>query len=510
MKSKKDSLIYSTFILTLANFVVRLMGFIYKIVISRIVGGEAMGLVQLILPLYFSFISIVASGIPIAISSTVARHRAQNNTQAIRDTITASLMGICVLSSILFLLFIFNLNFFSSKLLRYGKTKLPLLLLSPCIVIIGVKSIFRGYFYGTKKVHIPALSDILEQIIRIGLVLLLFYYVGPEDIELSACIIVIGMTIGELISLLYLHVKFHNILKNSNTKKTPPSKYKSIVYELYKIAFPITMTRVIMSIVSSIGSIIVPRRLVLWGMTPNKALKSFGVIGGMVMPLLFIPFTIINGLNTILIPNLSEDMASKKWNNIRDKISKAIVITSESAFFCTGVLIVLGNHMGFLLFREQDVGKYLVPSSLFLIFLCLHQTLSSIMNGLSMENISARNNIIGGIVELIAIYVFIPKFGIYGYMGGFYLGSVVVIILHYISIAKKTQIQLDTVKWFLKPAFASLFMISCIRLVFLKLSDMGVSSYISLLVPSILGLFIFLIVSLLIEIIPYNFIKNFI
>lgn len=508
VKKYRESLLYSTFILTVANFIVRLMGFVYKIIISRIAGAETMGLIQLILPLYFTFISIVASGIPIALSRTIAKHRSLENNQAIKDTITSTLIGISLLSGILFFIFILNINFFSNNLLKYDKTKIPLILLSPCIVIIAIKSIFKGFFYGIKKVHIPALSDIFEQMTRIGLVFLLFYYVEPDNIEVSACIIVVGMVMGELISLLFLHVRYYNISKSSSTKSTPTSRYMPILSDMCKIAFPITITRVVLSVVSSISSILVPRRLVRGGMSPAQALNTFGIMGGMVMPLLFIPFTIINGLSTILIPNLSEDITAKRWNNIRDKVSKSIIITSATAFFCTGILVVLGEHIGFLLFKEQDVGKYLVPSSLFLILLCLQQTLSSVMNGLGLEKSSARNNIIGGIVELITIYFLIPKSGIYGYIGGFYLGSTVVIVLHYISIHKKIYLKPNITQWFLKPAFSSLFMTSCIRLIFLKLIDLEVSSYIALLLPSFTGIIIFAIVFLLLNPFPQIFQKK--
>lgn len=508
MKKHRETLLYSTFILTLANFVIRLMGFVYKIVLSRMAGAETMGLIQLILPLYFTFISIVASGIPIALSRTVAKHRSKKDRQAIRNTVTSSLIGISILSGILFFIFILNIDFFSRKVLSYDKTKIPLILLSPCIVIIAIKSIFKGFFYGMKKVHIPAMSDIFEQIIRIGLVFFLFYYIKPDSIETSACIIVVGMVIGELVSLLFLHVKFYGIAKDSQTSRTPTYEHTPTIRHIGKIALPITITRVVLSLVSSVSAVIVPRQLVMKGMTPAQALNAFGIVGSMVMPLFFIPFTIINGLSTILIPNISEDMTAKRWDSIRDKISKAIIITSATAFFCSGILAVLGSHIGLILFKEPDVGKYLVPSSPFLILLCLHQTLSSVMNGLGLEKDSAGNNIIGGIVELISLYIFIPSYGIYGYLISFYLGSAVVIILHYISINKEINLRLDIVKWFLKPAFSALLMASCIRLLSLKLINIGVSSYVLILLPSFIGFLIFIVVFSLLSTSPYIFQKK--
>src|SRR5699024_3000103 len=148
-------------------------------------------------------------------------------------------------------------------------------ILSPRIIIIAVKSILKGYFYGVKKVHIPALSDIFEQIVRIVLVFGLFYYIQPNDIGISASIIVIGMVVGELISLLFIHTRFYNISKEDNLHITPRSSYRPIINSLYKIALPITSTRVILSIVSSIGSVLVPQRLVSSGLSPAQALKSF-------------------------------------------------------------------------------------------------------------------------------------------------------------------------------------------------------------------------------------------
>lgn len=130
------------------------------------------------------------------------------------------------------------------------------------------------------------------------------------------------------------------------------------------------------------------------------------------------------------------------------------------------------------------------------------------MNGLGLEKDSAGNNIIGGIVELISLYIFIPSHGVYGYIMSFYLGSAIVIILHYISINKNINLRLDIVKWFLKPAFSALLMASCIRLLTLKLISIGASSYILILLPSFIGSLIFIIVFSLLSTSPYIFQKK--
>ncbi|NMA96141.1 MAG: oligosaccharide flippase family protein [Clostridiales bacterium] len=492
MKYKKDSLVYNTFLLTLANFFIRIMGFVYRIVISRLAGAETMGLMQMMMPLYSTFIGIVASGIPIALTRIITTYRTKGDYRAIKNTITSAFIGISTLSSLLFVIFILNINLFSSRLLSNNMTKIPLMLLSPCIIIISIKAIFRGYFHGMKKIHIPAMANIFEQIIRIGLIFALFYYIAPNDIESSAHLIVIGMVIGELASLLFLHVNFYKHSAFIRTYDSSCNVHGTTLKSIGKIALPITSTRVILSIASSIRAAVVPRQFMLMGMTSKEALNSFGIIGSMVVPLFFIPFIIINGLGTILIPNISEDVAAKRWDSIRNKISKAIAITCVTAFFSSTILKSLGGHIGVFLFKEPDVGKYLTPSAPFLVLLCLHQTLSSIMNGLGLERDCAGNNIIGAVVELIALYIFIPIKGVFGYIISFYLGSAVAAFLHYISIYKKTSLSFNIAKWVLGPVFSTFITGLCIKIILMKLLLSSMASYFIILLPTIVGFFVFL------------------
>ena len=367
MKLNKKSLIYGTLILTGANFFVRILGFVYRILLSRILEAQGMGLFQLVFPVYLISAAITGSGIPVAVSRLVADYKASGKLSTARKIVSISLILVVLISTIICLILVLNIGLISKKILGDERTVVIIYALLPCIIISGICSIFRGYFYGIKNIHPPALSEIMEQIVRMSFVIIILYKLSPLKYEQASAIAAFGMGLGEIASVLFLGLRYKKPLK-----KYPP-KYRSIssnnlFIKIVAIAFPITSTRVISSLMTATNSILIPKRLIVSGLQASEAISLFGIISGMVMPLLFLPFTLTNALSMVIIPNLSENIALKNWSDIRNKISKALFLTSLTALPSSAALIALAHPIGTILYKEPQVGKYLIIPSFFLLF----------------------------------------------------------------------------------------------------------------------------------------------
>lgn len=335
-----------------------------------------------------------------------------------------------------------------------------------------------------------------------SMVVTILLLIPSLSIKVAATIVILGMVIGELASLLYLHYHYNNYEKNkSNCVKS--FAYHRLVKNILKISIPITLTRLISSLIIASNSILIPRRLMAGGLSSSEAIGTYGIIAGMVMPLLFLPFTLISALSIVIIPNLSENIALKNWTDIRNKVSKSIMISSLTAFSSMAIIIPLANPIGAVIYKQVKVGLLLTPLAYSMIFFCLQQNLNSILNGLGKQNRAAFHFLIGGSVQLICTYVLVanPKYGIYGFVIGFTLSSIIVSTLNFIAVISYTKLTIKPIEWFLKPGFAALVVALITRFMFLLLIDEQISYGISLFIAGcisiiLLGIVLFSIGSL--------------
>ena len=494
MRINPRSMLYGTFILAGANVLVRIIGFVYQIILSRLLGPEGMGVYQLIFPPYTIALALTTSGIPVAVSRLVASSSVTGHGGEVRKVVSTALSLVIVVGVILSALILINLDWITHAILKDPRTRLPLVILFPCIIITGMGATFKGYFYGTKYTHQPALAEIMEQIVRIAIVIFLLLWLKPQGYEDSAMVIVFGVVLGELASLLYLHTRYYYSVKASNGNTKNPSVFP-LIKSIVAIAVPITFTRLIITFINSINTILIPQRLIASGMTNSQAVSLFGIVSGMVMPLLFIPFTITNALSTVIIPHLSEEMALGNWQAIRNNISRAIQLTSVVAFAATAILLSLGQPIGISLYRQSQVGQLLAPLTLSVIFLALQHTLSAALNGLDRQKRSTLNLFIGGVIQVCCTWFLVshPALRIYGFIIGFNLRNIAVFLLNFTAIKKLTGIRIMWADWFLKPGFAALVMASLGRCAFNLSVNAGFPLIVSLILAIITGTAFFLV-----------------
>lgn len=494
MKINPRSMLYGTFILAGANVLVRIIGFAYQIALSRLLGPEGMGVYQLIFPPYTIALALTTSGIPVAVSRLVASSSATGHSGGAKKVVLTAISLVAGIGVILSALVLINLDWIAHAILKDPRTRLPLFILFPCIIITGMGATLKGYFYGLKYTHHPALAEVLEQIVRISTVILTLLWLNPQSYEESTMIIVFGVVIGELTSLLYLHTRYHYFVRElKGSDKTPP--LFPLLKDIAAIAVPITFTRLITTSINSINTILIPRRLIASGMTHSQAVSLFGIVSGMVMPLLFIPFTITNALSTVIIPHLSEEMAVGNWQAIRSNISRAIQLTSVVAFGSTAILLSLGQPIGMVLYRQSQVGQLLAPFTLSVVFLALQHTLSAALNGLDMQKRSTLNLFIGGVIQICCTWLLVshPALRIYGFVIGFNLRNIIVFALNWSAVKRLTKIRVMWADWFLKPGFAALLMASLGRCTFNLSVHAGLPLMVSLVLAIITGTTFFLI-----------------
>ncbi len=457
----KKSFIGGTIILMAAGFIVRILGFVYRIYLSNLIGAEGMGLFQLIMPVYSLIILTLTSGISIAVSKMVASEMAKkHNANLIRITACALIISAAAGAVISGLIFI-NVRFIADFILKDGRTYHSLMLLVPCIPVIAAAAAIKGYFYGTREVMPTAVSQVAEQVVKIGLVVVLAAYFVNIGLEYACALATIGMALGEICNLAVLYFVYHFKKKKltANCAKSGIMRKRDIIKNLLVISLPISFNRFIASAMSALEVILIPRRLIAGGLDYQSSISEYGRLTGMAMPLIFFPSLVTSSLATTIVPAISEAISLKQYKSVNYRISKSIQLTFILGFIFTVIFMAYPKEIGEMVYRKEDIGEILYFLSFSCTFTYLQQTLLGILNGLGKQAVSLRNSIIGNSIRICFVYFFIPIYGIKGYTAGIIISSALVCSLNIYSIIRTTGMAVDIRNWIVKPGMVAAVMV---------------------------------------------------
>ncbi|MGE5474451.1 MAG: stage V sporulation protein B [Ignavibacteriales bacterium] len=456
----KKSFISGALILMFSGLIVRLMGFIYRIYLSNLIGAEGMGLFQLIFPLYGLVILTLTSGISISVSRMVAEEVGINNPANKRKIMICGMQLVVGVSIIASLLCFAYADFISISILKDWRTYFSLILLIPCIPVIAAASALKGYFYGMQEMIPTAVSQIVEQIVRIGLVMLTASWFLNLGLEYACAIATFGTALGEIANLLVLLLIY--LLKKRKQSKdmkneSLPGNLK-IYKELIFSAFPISFNRFIISIMGVVETLLIPARLVFGGMSHKLSLEAFGRMTGMAMPLIFFPTVITSALATALVPSISESAARNNYKGVRNKISRTIQMTIVQGIIFTIIFSCYSNQICDVIYRNGKVGASLYLLSFTCVFIYLQQILGGVLNGLGMQTTLLWNSLIGGVLRIGFVYFYIPLYGIESYVWCIMISAGMVCILNMYAITTKIDLIVDIKNWFVKPGIVGVLM----------------------------------------------------
>ena len=475
MKLDRTSMLYGTLILTGTSIVSQFLGFVYRILLSRLIGAEVMGLYQLIMPVFSVIMALTAVGLTVAVSNLSSQYHARGNRAAIAQVLRRCLAVFLLLFAAVAAVVVLLYDPISVYLLGDARTQLGLLLLLPCILLTGVENLHKHFFYGTGNIRPPAAVELCEQFIRTGAVLGLLVVFLPQNPERTVGLIVTGMILCELFSAVTLLLLARRHLNRAGGLTGAPLEHRQLNRRIASIAVPIGLTSLLGNLMGSATSVLIPQRLVHAGAEVSEAMSAFGVLCGMTLPMLCLPTAFIGALGLVLVPKLAESAAVGRRSEVHRRVSKAMLGTSVLMLPAMAFLVVLGPTLGAVLFRESSVGNYLAPLSVGVVLSCYQSVLSCSLNGVGRQPAAARNALISGAVELVIVFltVGIPGVGLRGYVWAFLISALVGVVLGAVSLRRATGLRLQIFLWITAPGLAALLMGLCINLLFRVLLDQG-------------------------------------
>ena len=470
-------MLYGTLLLTGTGIAGQFLGFVYRILLSRLIGAEIMGLYQLIMPVYSVLLSLTAVGLTAAVSNLSAGYYARGQRGAAAQVLRRCLLCFLGLFGVLAVITALLYDPISVYLLGDARTQMGLLLLLPCILLTGVENLHKHFFYGTGAIRPPAAVELCEQVIRAAAVLGLLILFLPQNPERTVALIVVGMIVCELFSSLTLMLLARRRL--AGEKLGEPGASRRMNRQILAIALPVGFTSLLGNLMGSANAVLIPQRLVAAGAEVSRAMEEFGVLCGMTMPMLCLPTAFIGALGLVLMPKLAQGAALGNQSLIRRRIDRSMLAASVLMFPAMALLVVLGPTLGALLFREEGVGRYLLPLSVGVLLSCWQAVLGCALNGLGRQKAAARSSILSGGVQLVCTYVLLglPGVGIGGYPVGVVASSALGALLNWLQVRRATGLKLRIFDWAVAPGLAALLAGLAGNLLFHVLLDSGVGEW---------------------------------
>lgn len=465
-----SSLLSGTLLLTGVGLFTQIVGFFYRIALSRLVGAETMGLYQLIMPAYSLLMSLTASGLTVAVSSLTARQQALGHLDAIRQTRNRALSLFFLMVLPLGTAVILLSDPISVHLLGDARTRLGLILLVPCVLLTGVENIHKHCFYGMGNPRPPAASETVEQIVRAGAVLALLLLFLPQNRERTVGLIVVGMILCEVFSTLTLLALFRRI---PHVHVPSPARSFLSSAHMLSIALPVSLTSLLGTLLASANSVLIPARLVVGGMEPSQAMSSFGILCGMTMPLLALPTGFIGALCLVLVPHLARQMALGDRRATAAFLDRVMSATSLLMAPAMALLSVIGPHLATAVYGQPTAGHYMTSLAVGTLLSCYQSVLAGALNGMERQRSSAVNAILSDIVQLAFTIFAIPRWGLSAFVAGFVLSALAGAALNLFSVVRFGGLKPKWLRWFLSPLLSALLMGLCARLSFVIACDGG-------------------------------------
>lgn len=426
----RHPVLWGTIILTASGIASRCMGFFYRIFLSHTIGAEGIGIYQLIFPVYTFCFALCVFGIQTAISRLMASALAQkleSHADCIFLVGTVMALSLSVFASITIHLFS---DWIGTVFLQEART-VPLLKLLSFSIPFGVfHSCVSAYYYARKKTEIPAFLQLLEQFVRIGSSCLIYQILLSRKIEPSAWIATAGVLSGELASASVCLI----LISAKKLRPAAPVSCFQTAKEIITLSIPLTCNRVLLSSLTSIENILIPVRLRLFGLTGTQALSLFGILTGMVMPLLFFPSAITNSMSVMLLPSVAQKQALGENKNITTTIKMTVQSCLLLGFLCFVSFFFFGHYLGQLLFQSETAGDFLRTFSFICPFFYLNHTLISILNGLGKTLRSFLHNLLAVLIRISFTFFCIPIYGIKGYLWGILLGELLTTALNLLAL----------------------------------------------------------------------------
>lgn len=517
MTNKTKSIIGGMTVLGLAGVICKLVGVLYSIPLTWMIGTQGLGVYNAVFPAYNLLLTISSAGLPVAVSRLVARSLAKDDPRSAKNVFKTALLLLTIVGSVATIIMLAGSNLLAIAS-DQPSSRIGFQVIAPCVLLVCMLSAFRGFMQGQQNMTPTAISQLIEQVGKVFLALPMAYFGSKLGIAYGAAGALLGTTIVEGVALLYMVILYYRrrtaFASLPQLNQDQLESRGSIARQLMGISLPITIGACIVPLSQYIDSTMLVGRLMSTGMMIETASSVYGLFSGTVIRIINIPTALALAVSMSLVPAIS----SAKAVNDNDQIVRQTDLGMRFAFLiglpCSIGMSVLAEPLMRFFYEgsiiEEELilgGELLTMSGLTIVLFTVVQATTSVLQGLGKQRIPMYTLVAGVVCKIVLNYVLIaiPSINIHGAPIASLVCYSVSMIPNLCYMLKYTRSKMNWMGWIIRPGTAT----AAMGIVVFAMRELLPGGRLMLLVEVAVGIVVFAAVALAVKAITKDDLRAF-
>lgn len=449
-------------VLTAATLALRLIGMVFRVVISNRLGAEGMGLYQIVVSVYTLASTLASAGISLAVTRLVSEEQIRTRRDGMKK-----LMGFCIgvsaaLGSVMAVVLYAAAGILAAGWIGEPDTAASLRVLSLSLPFMAVSAALRGYFTARRRIAFSSVAQLLEQGVKFAACMAFITLWGINSTTFGCFLVMAADTLSEWFSFAFQYVGYRADARRLPEKGQPLPRTPPLAVRLFEIAAPVAGVRIVGSVLYTVENTLVPNLLEEFltgslevGAAHSGALAQWGQLKGMGIPVLMFPSTLLAAFVLLLVPELSELRARNDRSRSEQVVGLALHITLAAAIGIAAGLYLLAPELCEAIYPGQGIGFYVRVLAPLVPFIYLENVAEGMLKGLGEQKITLKYSFINVAVRLGLIAVLVPRAGMPGFLWMMLADNVVTALLHANRVLTVMEMRTDWVRWVLRPLAAA-------------------------------------------------------
>ncbi len=403
--------------MTLFSLIAKLLGVFLRLFLSARIGSEGMGMYQLIMSVYTMFSTFATGGFTLSLSRLIAEKDERSDADA-RRLLKNGFLSSAVVSAVATLLMLFGADIIAETFLSDERCAAPLRILALSMPFMALSACLKGWFIARQQVGIRSSSTLFEQIIKIAVIALFLniFMVGSEDIGDLCGGIVIGVTVSEMASFAYLFLFYIFPRRRLVAKSLPTESARDSMRSLVSVTVPISLSVYLTSILHTAETLLIPYVFENYSGDRAQALSQFGMIRGMVIPILFFPFAFLSSMVAVFTPEISRLNLLSDRRPLNARISSLMSFVSILSVAVGGLFFFLPGELGEAFYPNENTASAIRILALVTPFMYVETVCDGLLKAIGEQVQTLKYQVLNSALRVTLILLFVSRSGENGYL----------------------------------------------------------------------------------------------
>ena len=423
------------------------------------VGEEGMGLFSLVMSVYTFAVTLATSGVNLAATRLTALYFGKGEGRSVRSAMRRCLLYSAFFGALASLLLFLFADFVSVNFLMEPRAKMSVRALSISLLPLSLCSAFSGYFAAVRRVYKNAISQIVEQMIKIFACAFLLSLFVPRGVEYACLALVLGGAISETASFimqLFAYIRDKRKL-TGNGERVP-------MRAVLDISLPVALSAYVRSGLVTLEHILIPIGLTAFG--DPRALATYGVISAVALPTVMYPSAFVGAFSSLVIPEVTEFHSAENKREVSYVTSRAFYVTLFFSILCAGIFCTFPGDICTAIYGDAEAAVYLRALAPLMPVMFLDTVTDSILKGLGKQFYTMCVNIADAGLSALLVWLLVPRIGIWGYILVIYISECVNTVFSIWKLIALVDFRPQLYKWLFGPLLGAVGAANLSRFVF--------------------------------------------